>query len=127
MLDKSYQKKCEDLLRDFEKTQLRMLQLDLRGASESFLIQLKEMRQFFRNVATEFADYSFESERDKTLLIKQIERLLVFLKEMDLHLTGFESKVMPDENEIIFIFERQHLFKNIYRKHITDYATIIEK
>jgi hypothetical protein len=127
MLDKSYLNKSESLLRDFEKTQLKMLQLDLRGASESFLIQLKGMSQFFRNVATEFANHSFKSERDKTLLIKQIERLLVFLKEMDLHLTGFESKVMPDENEIIFIFERQHLFKNIYRKHLTDYSTIIEK
>jgi len=127
MPDKYYLKNCKDLLIGFEKIQLKMLQLDLKGASEGFFTQLEEMRQFFTEVKADFANHPFKSDRDKTLLTKQIERLLIFLKEMDLHITGFQSKVTPDENEILFIFERQHLFKNIYRKHLTDYSAIIEK
>jgi hypothetical protein len=127
MLDQFYHNKCENLLIEFEKNQLKMLQLDLKGASESFLLQLEEMRQFFTMVTADFVNHSFESERDKTLLIKQIQRLLIFLKEMDLHISGFQSNVMPDENEILFIFDRQHLFKNILRKHLNDYSAIIKE
>ena len=121
----SYLEKCEKLLSEFEKSQLRMLCLDLKNAGDSFLEQMKKMRQFFKQISTELQDMSFNNSRDQVLLIKQIERLLVFLKEMDLHIRGFHTKPPPDENEIIFIFERQHLFKNIYRQHLKDFASII--
>jgi hypothetical protein len=112
----SYLEKCEKLLSEFEKSQLRMLRLDLKNAGDSFLEQMKQMRQFFKQISTELQDMSFNNSRDQVLLIKQIERLLVFLKEMDLHIRGFHTKPPPDENEIIFIFERQHL---------NDFASII--
>jgi hypothetical protein len=123
----SYVKDCEKMLSQFEKTQSKMLKLNLESAGADFSIQLREMRQFFREILKDLREYTFSTERDKTLLTKQIERLLIFLKEMDLHINGFQAKLSPNENEIIFIFERQHLFKNIYRKHLTDYSAIFNK
>jgi hypothetical protein len=125
MLSQSYLQKCEKLLDDFELTQARMLRLDLMSAENDFLIQMKQMRQFFNPMAAELKKFEFKTERDRLLLTKQIERLIVFLKEMDLHIVGFQTKSPPDENEVIFIFERQHLFKNIYRKHLHDFSSII--
>jgi hypothetical protein len=120
----SYLKKYENLLIDFEKSQLKMLKLNLGDAGDDFLNQIIEMRQFFKQVSNEIVVFTFKTEREKTLLTKQIERLLVFLKEMELHIAGFFANSSPGENEILFIFERQHLFKNIYRKHLSDLASI---
>jgi hypothetical protein len=125
MAYQSYLRKCEELLTDFEKSQLHMLRLNLNEAGVNFLIQMKLMRQFFKQILKELDDHSFDTDRDKILLTKQIKRLLVFLKEMDLHILGFQTNPPPDEIEIIFIFERQHLFKNIYRKHLNDFTSII--
>ena len=121
----SYLEKCENMLVEFERSQLKMLRLDLSGAGNDFMDQIVQLRQFFKQISKELADHSFNSERDKILLTKQIERLLIFLKEMDLHIAGFQATSLPGENEIIFIFERQHLFKNIYRKHMSDFSSIM--
>ena len=93
-----------------------MLHLNLENAGEDFLIQIKKMHEFFKKMLTELELFSFKNSRDQLLIYKQIERLEVFLKEMNLHVRGFHTKPPPDEREIIFIFERQHLFKNIFRK-----------
>jgi hypothetical protein len=126
MPNPSYIKKCERLLTDFENTQAEMLQLDFKKAGEDFLIQMKQMRENFKKILIEIAEFSFQNSKDQILINKQIERLLVFLKEMDLHMRGFHSKPPPDETEIIFIFERQHLFKNIFRKHLKDFASKVD-
>ena len=103
-----------------------MLQLNLENAGEDFLIQMKKMHEFFKQTLTELELFSFKNSRDQLLIYKQIERLEVFLKEMNLHVRGFHAKPPPDESEIIFIFELQHLFKNIFRKHLKDFALIYE-
>ena len=123
----SYLNTCEKMLDEFEKIQLKMLQLELLQAGDEFINQIKLMRQHFKTMSLEFSKYTFKTEREKILLTKQIERLLIFLKEMDLHIAGFQSSQFPEENEILFIFERQHLFKNIYRKHLIDCSSIFEK
>ena len=120
----SYLQNCSDLLNEFEKSQLQMLKMDLNRAGYDFFIQMKKMRQYFELELTELENHNFTTDRDKILLTKQIERLLIFIKEMDLHISEFQTKSSPDENEVIFIFER-HLFKNIYRKHLDDFAAII--
>jgi hypothetical protein len=122
----SYLQKCEDLLAEFEENQSRMLRLDLHVAGENFIVHIKQMRQLFKQISRELENFSFKSGRDQLLISKQIERLLVFLKEMELHLRCFFTKTLPDENKIIFIFERQHLYKNIYRKHLKDLTAIYE-
>jgi hypothetical protein len=126
MRNQDYLNQCENHLREFEIIQLKMLRLELADAGNDFLAHIKQMRQFFEQTSNELLNYSFNMHRDKILLVKQIERLLVFLKEMDLHIIGFQSMLTPDENEIIFIFERQHIFKNIYRKHMGDFESIIK-
>jgi hypothetical protein len=125
MSHQSYLNKCKELLTEFEKIQLKMLQLDLPQAGDDFMDHIKQMHQFFKQCSIDFGGYSFKSEKDKLLLTKQIERLLIFLKEMDLHITGFQAAHFPEENEILFVFERQHLFKNIYRKHMDDFSRIM--
>lgn len=122
---RSYIKKCEEILTSFEETQEQMLHLNLRSAGKDFLIQMKNMHGFFKQVLVELEVSSLKNSKDQFLINKQIERLQVFLKEMDLHVRGFYTKPPPDEMEIIFIFERQHLFKNIFRKHLKDFASIV--
>ena len=123
----SYFKECEDLLIKFEENQSRMLGLDLQIAGKNFSALVKQMRQLFEQMSKELKNIAFKNSRDQLLISKQIELLLLFLQEMDLHMGSFFSMVPPDENKIIFIFERQHLFKNIYRKHIRDLNAIYEK
>jgi hypothetical protein len=125
MPDPLYLKNCQKLLSDFENTQEQLLRLDLKSAGEDFLIELNQMREFFKQVSKDLENFSFNSSKDQILISKQIERLLVFLKEMDMHIKGFFTEKRQNENEVIFIFERQHLFKNIYRKHLKDFASII--
>ena len=120
----SYIENCEKVLADFENTQAQMLCLDLTNAEKDFLKQMKKMTRLLKQLSTDLENYSFKINKDQVVITKQIERLLVFLKEMDLHMRGFNAKPPPNENEIIFIFERQHLFKNIYRKHLLDIAAI---
>ena len=124
MLYQSYVENCEKVLADFEITQAKMLYLDLNNAGKDFLEQMKKMNRFLKQISADLEKYSFKSNKDKLLITKQIERLLVFLKEMDLYIQGFNTKLPSNENEIIFIFERQHLFKNIYRKHLLHIAAI---
>ena len=122
----SYLRNCENLLVEFEKNQLRMLRFDLDLAGKKFIDNIKQMRLIFEKISKDLENFNFKCSRDQILVNKQIERLLVFLKEMDLHISGFNLKIPPDENKIIFIFERQHLYKNILRKHLKDLATIYE-
>jgi hypothetical protein len=125
MLFKSYVENCEKVLAAFETTQAKMLHLDLNNAGREFQKQMKTMIRLLKQISAELEKYSFRNHNDKVLITKQIERLMIFLKEMEVHLRGLNTKPPPNENEIIFIFERQHVFKNIYRKHLVDIAAII--
>jgi hypothetical protein len=122
---RSYTKKCEEILNCFEKAQRQMLHLNLEDAVKEFIIQMKKMHEIFEQMLSELEAFSFKNRKDQLLINKQIERLQVFLKEMDLHVRGLHTKPHPDEMEIIFIFERQHLFKNIFRKHLKDFTSAV--
>ena len=120
-----YIETSEKLLADFEKTQAQMLHLDLINAGNDFQKQITKIARLLRHMSKDLENNSFKNNKNKILIIKQIKRLLVFLKEMNLHIHGFFLTPPPNENEIIFIFERQHLFKNIYRKHLSDITVLI--
>ena len=122
---RSYINNCEELIICFEKTQEQMLTMNLENAGEDFLIQMKKMTDIFKQILVYLKSFSYKNNKDELLINKQIERLQVFLKEMDLHVRGFQTKPPPDESEIIFIFERQHLFKNIFRKHLKDFTSVV--
>ena len=112
-------------LQAFEQTQSTMLFMKLRESVEEFEIELQDMYKLFNEMHLKLSSREFNSDRDKTLLTKQIERLLKFLKEMAGHIDRIKSNPPLSEEQIILIFHRQHLFKNIYVKHLTDYVRII--
>ena len=122
---RSYTKKCEEILNRFEKAQRQMLHLNLEDAEKEFIIQMKKMHENFEQMLSELEAFSFKNSKDQLLINNQIERLQVFLKELDLHVKGLHTKPHLDEMEIIFIFGRQHLFKNIFRKHLKDFTSTV--
>jgi hypothetical protein len=113
------------LLQAFEQTQSTMLFMKLQESVEEFEIELQNMYILFKETHLKLSSRKFYNDRDKTLLTKQIERLLKFLKEMTGHIDRIKTNPPPSEEQIILIFHRQHLFKNIYKKHLSDYIMII--
>ena len=103
-----------------------MLKMELSRSGSDFSAQMKEMHQLFEEVSQDLMSHSFKVSRDKLLLTKQVERLKIFIKEMELHLSEFQNENALPEEDVLFIFERQHIFKNIYRKHMSDFASIID-
>ncbi len=124
MYSHSYTEECRRLIQAFEKTQYIMLRLDIINAEKEFLIEIVKIRQLIKPMSIALQEKEFAVKRDQTLLLKQIERLLMFLKEMEGHIKGFSQNNSPAEKEIIFYFERQHLFKNIFHRHIDDFAQL---
>ena len=112
------------LLQAFEHTQADMLLLDLEKSRSEFLIEVQEMRSIFAKTLSDLAEKKFKTIRDKRLLTGQLEKMLIILKEMSGHLRLKKPGHTADEGHIIFIFYRQHLFKNIYRRHLSDYVRI---
>ena len=125
MTNNTYLETCRQLLKAFETTQYLMLRMELKLAEEEFLIEMQEMRLTFNQMGRIIQKKSFSVKRDQILLKKQIERLEKFLSEMKGHIQGFSRRPAPDEKKIIFIFNRQHLFKNIYRKHLSDFVNLL--
>jgi hypothetical protein len=121
-----YLDKCVTFLKAFEISQRKMLKMDLQSSGSEFSNQIKDMHQFFEKATHDLKQYSYETARDKMLLTKQVERLIIFLKEMELHISEFHKETVSLEDNVLFIFERQHLFKNIYRKHLSDYDSIMK-
>jgi hypothetical protein len=121
----SYIESSEKVLKEFENTQEHMLYRNLAYAAKNFRIQNKNMVRFLDQISKDLETYSFKNSKDQVLVTKQVEKLRVFLKEMELHIFRFHSKPPPDEHDIIFVFERQYVFKKMYRKHLSDIADIM--
>jgi len=113
------------LLQAFEQTQSMMLFMKLQESVAEFEIELQQMNGIFHKMHLKLLSREFISSRDKTLLTKQIERLLKFLKEMTGHIDQIKTNPALSESQIILIFHRQHMFKNIYKKHLSDFIRII--
>lgn len=124
MDNQTYVEECGKLIKTFEYAQQQMLRLNLIIAQEEFSLDIIEMRNYFVQMQRLLEKKNFEVKRDKILLTKQIDRLLKFLKEMERYIQDFKKDPPPDEKEIIFIFDRQHLFKNIFHKHLSDFASL---
>jgi len=115
---------ARQLLQAFEHTQADMLLLDLEKSRSEFLIEVQEMRSIFAKTLSDLAEKKFKTIRDKRLLTGQLEKMLIILKEMSGHLRLIKPDHTAAEKQIIFIFYRQHLFKNIFKKHLSDYFRI---
>lgn len=113
--------KCKQILQAFEVSQSAMLRLKTDTACKEFAAEIDIMEKLFTEIQADIDNREIESGT-KTLLVKQLERLLVFTKE----LTGYMDKLSVEQQVtpelIIFVFERQYKFKNILRKHLADFA-----
>jgi hypothetical protein len=122
----TYLNDCRLLLIEFEKTQLQMLRMNIERAAEEFNSEIKQMRFSFEKMKALVKNTSFDSLKDQILLNGQIGRLLSFLKEMEGHVLHMQEGKIENEQKVIFIFDRQHLFKKIYRKHLLDFERLSE-
>jgi hypothetical protein len=121
VLNRNYITECKQLLQAFELSQAEMLQKNYQTAAGEFAQELEQMKVLFGRAYSEFENQSAAEQSRKRLLIKQIERLLMFMKEFSLHLNDLFKHSSISEEQIIFIFERQYKFKQIYKRHIEDY------
>ena len=98
-----------------------MLQKKYSLAAGEFAQELEQMKVIFGRAYSEFENESAAEQAQKLLLIKQIERLLNFMKEFSLHINDLFKQTSISEEQILFIFERQYKFKQIYMRHIEDF------
>ena len=108
----------------FEHTQLLMLRSDFIRCVEEFELEIGQISDTLRAMKDHIEKKEMSDKRLQLLLSRQIDRLQKFLKEMLLHCARIGAADPPSGKEVIFIFERQHLFKNIYRKHLSDFTTL---
>ena len=94
--------------------------MNLAVTAKSFGEQIQRMVNLFNGLD----DILKQSKINHYLLGKQQQRLRTFLKELQSQCKSLESMSAADEHGVIFIFERQHLFKNIFGKHLRDFAKI---
>ena len=121
MLNSNYISECKQLLQAFELSQAEMLQKHYQTAAGEFAEELEQMKVRFGSVYSELEKIKFADPNHKLLLVKQIERLLTFMKEFSLHINDLFKQKSIKEEQILFIFERQYKFKQIYKRHIEDF------
>ena len=121
-MPQNYLQEMRLYLQAFEHTQLLMLRADFNRCVEEFEIEIEQISGNLTAMKKSIGDTNISEKRINFLLGRQIDRLLKFLKEMLLHCGRLGGKPPLTGKEVIFIFERQHLFKNIYRKHLSDFT-----
>jgi hypothetical protein len=124
MIYNHYLSQCRQLLQAFEQTQSIMLRLDFVNAYKEFTIEISEFNNLLEEMKIVLTERKFADNRQQYLYIKQIQRLQTFLKEMQGLIKNLTAQPEYEIKKIIFIFDRQHLFKNILRKHISDFVKI---
>lgn len=121
--NKDYIQECKLFLQAFENTQALMLEMKCESAALEFESEIEVLNQLVNEM------HAFLCGKDQTnksvfLLTRQIERVNVFFKEMRGLLINLKDGGQIESSQIIMIFERQHLFKNIFRKHLADFSKL---
>lgn len=125
MFNKNYISECKQLLQAFELTQAYMLYKKFELARKEFLIEINQMNNLFTQMQSELNLRTFAEENQKLLLMKQIDRLIKFIKEFGMQVAKLDKWSQVSEEEIIFFFERQYKFKMIYKKHLADFVDLV--
>lgn len=124
MFNKNYISECKQLLQAFELTQANMLNKKYQIAREEFLIEINEMSNLFMQMKSDLNSGTVVEEKQKLLLLKQIDRIIKFMKEFGTQVDKLDEPDQVSDEEIIFIFERQYKFKMIYKKHLADFVAL---
>ena len=117
----NYISECKQLLQAFELSQAQMLQKNYQTAAGEFALELEQMKVAFGTMLSDLENKVLKNPNHTLLLMKQIERLLKFMKEFSLHINDLFKKDTIEEKQIIFIFERQYKFKQIFKRHLEDF------
>ena len=125
MFNKNYISECKQLLQAFELTQANMLNKKFKLARKEFLIEINQMAILFTQMQSELNLKIFAEEKQKLLLMKQIDRLIKFMKEFGMQVDKLDEPDQVSDEEIIILFERQYKFKVIYKKHLADFVDFV--
>ena len=125
MFNKNYISGCKQLLQAFELTQANMLNKKYELAREEFLIEINQMSNLFTQMKSELNTRTIAGEKHSLLLMKQIDRLIKFIKEFSRQFDKLDEPDQVSEEEIIFIFERQYKFKVVYKRHLVDFVALV--
>ena len=120
----SYLQDCRQLLQAFEDTQSKLIRLKIPEAVTEFRVEIRRLDTDFSKMYRELGTRFDERNRMVYLNLKQLERLRIFLKELKTHIEQLEEMNTPDHTMILFYLQRQYKFKQIFRRHLTDYARL---
>jgi hypothetical protein len=120
----TYLQNCRLLLQAFEDTQAKLLRLKTAEAIAEFRTEIRQLDQDFLKMHHEIGRRFDAGNRTAFLNLRQLERLRSFLKELRTHTDHLENMDRPDHTMIIFFVQRQYKFKQIFRRHLTDYARL---
>ena len=124
MSDSNYLADCRQILQAFELSQAQMLHLKYPTAQQEIQMEIKQMEERFTGMHKALTEKGNSSDKKYLILVKQLDRLLKFIKELHGQMSQMGQTAYYTEKEILFIFERQYKFKAIYKKHLSDFARI---
>ncbi len=125
MFNINYISGCKQLLQAFELTQANLLYKKFELARKEFLIEINQMIILFTQMQSELNLRTFAEEKQKLLLMKQINRLIKFIKEFGMQVDKLDAPDQVSNEEIIILFERQYKFKVIYKRHLADFVALV--
>jgi len=120
----SYLQDCRQLFQAFEDTQAKLIRLKIQEAITEFRVEIEQLDKDFSKMYRELDTRFDESNRMAYLNLRQLDRLKIFLRELRTHIDHLEKMKNPDHTMIIFFLQRQYKFKQIFRRHLTDYARL---
>jgi len=120
----TYLQDCRQLLQAFEDTQAKLILLNIPEATTELQIEFRQLNEYFSAMHTEL-NQRFDCENSLVYLnLRQLDRLQQFLKELKTQINQLNGMNRPDHSMIIFFMQRQYKFKQIFRRHLTDYARL---
>ena len=121
-MNSNYLAECKQLLQAFEITQAELLRFNLENAVGEFRLEIAHFSELFIDMSASLKENKSFNDRQRLLLKKQTERLLIYLKELAGSLYELTDKNKHDGLQLIHIFERQYKFKTILKNHLNDFT-----
>lgn len=108
------------LFQAFENSQVHLLRRRIQKACDEFIAEFNQLEHQFKHLHSAHSILYKMAPNRRLLIEKQIERLQKFIREMIGTMNQLQNAGQVEDARILFLFERQHLFKNILRRHLKD-------
>lgn len=119
-----YLQDSRQILQAFESTQAKLIRLKIAEAVSEFSVEIWRMDTEFSRMHARLRQHPEAQDRLTSLNLLQLDRLQNFLKELQLQVRQLQDMRTPDHKLILFFLQRQYKFKQIFRRHLTDYARL---